>query len=303
MESLEKDKILNALDNFQDLNLDINPENFEESDLMKVFGTFLELPDEQFDAIAPYIITELQTSLRDPETQLALLHQFKESGHDLDELLESAASINEALEGLNDELELSKNKIDFIKQITLSVYNSLSASANATDTIVNIPIELCHEDAQIPTYANLTDAGMDIYALEDIVIKPGEIKLVPTGLKVAIPIGYELQIRPKSGRALKTKLRIANTPGTIDSGYRDEIKVIIENIEPSFKDIGYHFDDNGKIIIDSIEHGSNMYITKGEKFAQLVLNKIPKASFYKVNSVMEFPNDGRAGGFGSTGIK
>ena len=76
MESLEKDKILNALDNFQDLNLDINPENFEESDVMKVFGTFLELPDEQFDVIAPYIITEMETSLRDPEIQLALLQQL-----------------------------------------------------------------------------------------------------------------------------------------------------------------------------------------------------------------------------------
>ena len=125
--------------------------------------------------------------------------------------------------------------------------------------------------------------------------------LIPTGIKVAIPEGYEIQVRPKSGRALKTKLRVANTPGTIDTGYRDEVKVIIENVEPPIKDIAYHF-ENGKVIIDSILHGMPFTIGKGEKFAQLVLNKIEKANFYKVEDINLFEGD-RGGGFGSSGLK
>jgi dUTP pyrophosphatase len=151
----------------------------------------------------------------------------------------------------------------------------------------------------MPTYAHLTDAGMDIYLTEDIVIHPGETVLIPTGIKVAIPLGYELQVRPKSGRSLKSKLRIANTPGTIDAGYRDEIGVIIDNIEPFIKSAD--IDENGRLY--NIEFGSSHTIGKGEKFAQLVLCEVPKAIFYQVETVSAIENDGRAGGFGSTGVK
>lgn len=131
---------------------------------------------------------------------------------------------------------------------------------------------------------------------------------MPTGIKVALPPGFELQVRPKSGRALKTKLRVANTPGTIDQGYRDEVKVIIENIEAPIKDIQYEevFDSiTGKINylkIKSILHGSDFFVSKGEKFCQLVLAEVPKASFYRVDSVKEI-GENRGGGFGSTDIK
>jgi dUTP pyrophosphatase len=160
-------------------------------------------------------------------------------------------------------------------------------------------MEYCRTSAKIPTYAHLTDSGMDIYAVEEITINPGETKLVPTGLKVAIPAGYELQVRPKSGRCLKTKLRVANTPGTIDAGYRDEIGVIIDNIEPFIKSAD--IDENGRLY--NVEFGSSYTIGKGEKFAQLVLCEVPKAAFYQVESVRAIENDGRAGGFGSTGVK
>jgi dUTP pyrophosphatase len=140
---------------------------------------------------------------------------------------------------------------------------------------------------------------MDIYALEDITIAPGETKLIPTGLKVAIPAGYELQVRPKSGRCLKTKLRVANTPGTIDAGYRDEIGVIIDNIEPFIKDA--EMDENGRLY--NVLFGQSYTIGKGEKFAQLVLAEVPKAVFYEVEKVDAIENDGRNGGFGSTGVK
>jgi dUTP pyrophosphatase len=140
---------------------------------------------------------------------------------------------------------------------------------------------------------------MDVYALEDITIAPGETKLVPIGIKVAIPAGYELQVRPKSGRCLKTKLRIANTPGTIDAGYRDEIAVIIDNIEPFIKSA--EMGEGG--VLYNVEFGSSHTIGKGEKFAQLVLAEVPKAIFYQVEKVADIANDGRNGGFGSSGLK
>jgi dUTP pyrophosphatase len=164
---------------------------------------------------------------------------------------------------------------------------------------VLIPIEYCREDAKMPTYAHLTDAGMDIYLTEDVVIHPGETKLIPTGLKVAIPLGYELQVRPKSGRSLKSKLRIANTPGTIDAGYRDEIGIIADNIDPVIRHAD--MDENGRLY--NVLWGSDITLSKGEKIAQLVLSEVPKAVFYEVEAVSAIQNDGRKGGFGSTGDK
>src|SRR5574344_2884718 len=86
-----------------------------------------------------------------------------------------------------------------------------------------------NKDAVIPTYAHTGDAGMDIRAIEDVELNPHETKIIHTGIAVAIPEGYELQVRPRSGLSLKTPLRVSNTPGTIDSGYRDEIGIIISN--------------------------------------------------------------------------
>jgi dUTP pyrophosphatase len=194
---------------------------------------------------------------------------------------------------------ISHQKRDFLKRMLAMTYNALAEAEGVAKKTILIPIEYCREGAKMPTYAHLTDSGMDIFALEDITIEPGETKLVPTGLKVAIPAGYELQVRPKSGRCLKTKLRVANTPGTIDAGYRDEIGVIIDNIEPYIK--SSQMDETGRLY--NVEFGSSYTIGVGEKFAQLVLCEVPKAAFFQVESVASVENDGRAGGFGSTGVK
>ena len=194
---------------------------------------------------------------------------------------------------------LSFPKRDFLKQMLGMTYNAVAEAEGVAKKTILIPLEFCREDAKTPAYAHLTDSGMDVYATEDITIAPGEIKLVPIGIKVAIPAGYELQVRPKSGRCLKTKLRVANTPGTIDAGYRDEIGVIIDNIEPFIKEA--KMDENGRLY--EVLFGSSYTIGKGEKFAQLVLCEVPKAVFYQVEHVSDIANDGRNGGFGSTGVK
>ena len=265
----------------------------------------LSLPEEQFQVLRPIVEQELEKSLNNVGDKLILTQALNANGSKAEDLVEAFEIIAEQID-TQMAAEMSKQKRDFLKHLMANICNAISDTEGIAKKIVRIPIELCHPDAKIPTYANATDAGMDVYALEDITIHPGETVLVKTGLKVAIPVGYEIQVRPKSGRALKTKMRVANSPGTIDSGYRDEIGIIIDNIEPPIKDITYTSElVDGKPVytITSILHGSDMFITKGEKFAQLILSEKPKAAFYEVDSVSKIENDGRKGGFGSTGLK
>ena len=130
---------------------------------------------------------------------------------------------------------------------------------------------------KVPSYAHPGDAGLDIYSAVDEIIKPGEIKLIPTGIMIAVPRGYEAQIRPKSGLALKG-LSIVNTPGTIDSGYRGEVKIIMINF------------------------GKDSYVIgKDSKIAQMVINKVEEAQIKIVSNLEDTPRG--EGGFGSTGLK
>jgi dUTP pyrophosphatase len=143
---------------------------------------------------------------------------------------------------------------------------------------VEIYLEICHPEAKTPSYARAGDAGMDLYAVENILIKPGQTVLVRTGLKVAIPVGYEIQVRPRSGLSLKSPLRVANSPGTIDAGYRDEIGIIMHNTSPT----------------------EEYSLQKGDRIAQLVLQKVPLIQWIPVEKVAEI-GENRGGGFGSSG--
>ena len=158
--------------------------------------------------------------------------------------------------------------------------------------------EKCRENAVIPTYAHDGDAGMDLYSCEDVLVKPGCSVLVPTGLKMAIPYGYEVQIRPRSGISLKTTLRVPNTPGTIDCGYRDEVNVIIYNAsnrEDASEDAPFTLQDKG------CKHGTYL-IKKGDRIAQMVFAKVEYADLKVVDSVADI-GENRGGGFGSSGIQ
>jgi dUTP pyrophosphatase len=149
---------------------------------------------------------------------------------------------------------------------------------SATEEKINIYVECCHPEAKLPAYARVGDAGMDLYTIEEQKIQPGQTVLVRTGLKVAIPVGYELQVRPRSGLSLKSPLRIANSPGTIDAGYRDEICVIVHNTSLT----------------------EEYRINKGERIAQLVLQKVPVINWVPVEDVEDI-GENRGGGFGSSG--
>ena len=164
--------------------------------------------------------------------------------------------------------------------------------------MTEIYIEKCREDAKLPAYAHDGDAGMDLYAAEEVTIEPGKSALVPVGIKMAIPYGYEVQIRPRSGVSLKTPLRIPNAPGTIDCGYRDEVNVIVYNASICH-DEGI---DAEPLTLDSkgCIHGTYK-IRKGDRIAQMVVAKVEYCSFKETYNVKAIGQD-RGGGFGSSGV-
>lgn len=144
----------------------------------------------------------------------------------------------------------------------------------------NVPVpvkRLPHfEGLELPAYATEGAAGMDVLAAEDVTLAPGARHAVATGLAVAIPPGFEIQVRPRSGLALKHGVTVPNTPGTIDSDYRGELKVIM------------------------INHGDSAFeIRRGDRIAQLVLAPVTQASWLPVEELDETLRG--EGGFGSTG--
>ena len=263
---------------------------------LDMFESLMGLDDESFEQLKPQVLQLFVETLHEPESisefrTLAIAQGYTE---------ETAKADFETAMSAIDEIDfLSEAKKDFLRQIYTLVSNQLSEIISSDNKIIRIPCELT-EGTDIPTYAHDTDAGMDIYSPDEYTIAPGETVIIPTGIKAAIPEGYALLIQPRSGQSAKTKLRIANTPGLIDSGYRDEIGVIVENIEPPFKDIDYEFDSTGNIHIKSILHGQSYTIAPGQRFAQMRLVQVPKAEFVRVESVGEIGED-RGGGFGSTG--
>lgn len=158
---------------------------------------------------------------------------------------------------------------------------------------IKVYIEIISEGVKLPEYANPYDSGMDVFANEEVEVKPLETVLVKTGLKFAIPEGYEIQVRPRSGISLNTPLRIPNSPGTIDAGYRDELGIIVHN--SSTKDSGEIY-----TIRDKGNKPGNYKILKGDKICQIVLAEVPRMEFEKVGSVRDIGTD-RNGGFGSSG--
>jgi len=132
-------------------------------------------------------------------------------------------------------------------------------------------------DASLPSYAHPGDAGMDLKSAEDAVVEPGARLLVHTGLVMALPEGYEAQVRPRSGLALKNGITVLNTPGTIDEGYRGEVGVILFNTgDTAFR------------------------IAKGDRIAQMVIAPVTRAQIVEAADLGS--TERGVGGFGSTGV-
>lgn len=135
------------------------------------------------------------------------------------------------------------------------------------------------EGLPLPKYMSHFAAGMDLHAAvtEEVILKPGERKLIPTGFCMALPHGYEAQVRPRSGLAIKKGISVLNTPGTVDEDYRGEVCVIL------------------------INHGEEAFsVKRGDRIAQMIVNEVPQA---ELEEVAELPETHRnSGGFGHTGV-
>lgn len=131
--------------------------------------------------------------------------------------------------------------------------------------------------APLPEYAKAGDAGADLVTMSDAVIEPGERVVVGTGIAIALPVGYAGFVHPRSGLAARAGLSVVNTPGTIDAGYRGEIKVCLINHDPR----------------------EPIVLSRGDRIAQLVVQKVERAEFVEVDELDA--SERGAGGYGSTG--
>ena len=145
---------------------------------------------------------------------------------------------------------------------------------------MKINIKKTKEDVKMPIYGTKGAACFDLYSYADVAVYPGYTIILPTGLIFEIPEGYELQIRPRSGVTINTPIRIANSPGTIDSDYRGEVGIIVSNFS------------NG-------DHRVPYLIKKGDRIAQGIITPVIRATFQEVEELSQTERNN--GGFGSTG--
>ena len=144
---------------------------------------------------------------------------------------------------------------------------------------VQVLITRLDPELPLPKYAKGGDAGADIVSRIDITLAPGERALVPTGIAIALPDGYVALVHPRSGLAIKHGVTMVNSPGTVDAGYRGELQIILINHDRS----------------------ESVSFKRGDRIAQLVIQKVERAEFVEVENL---PGSGRGeGGFGSTGVK
>ena len=147
---------------------------------------------------------------------------------------------------------------------------------------LEIAVRLLDPDLPLPSYAHPGDAGADLVTTVDLSLAPGERALVPTGISIALPDGYVALVHPRSGLAARHGLSIVNTPGTIDAGYRGEIKVLLINHDPT----------------------ESIVLRRGDRIAQLVVQRFERARFVAVDvlpeSVRGIGGYGSTGGFGAT---
>jgi dUTP pyrophosphatase len=159
-------------------------------------------------------------------------------------------------------------------------FDDMEKEINNIAKLRTIKVELVHEDAVLPKYAYPSDSGFDLHATEEVIIGPFGRALIPTGLKVSFEEGYEIQVRPKSGLAIKQGLTVLNTPGTVDQGYTGEIQVIVFNT-----------------------NNTTITIPKGMKVGQGVLCPVVQGKYVSIEQVGQVEDKDRGNnGFGSTGI-
>jgi dUTP pyrophosphatase len=195
---------------------------------------------------------------------------------------EMLKQIQEQLEGLQEQagVELDDEYQKELENLLGMTYEEMNEEMMTAMKSKTVKVELLNNDAKFPEYAYPSDSGFDLYSTEELEIGPFGRALVSTGIKLSIPDEFEIQVRPKSGLAINQGLTVLNTPGTVDSGYNGEIKVIVFNTNNNY-----------------------VKLPKGMKIAQAILCPVVNGKYVNLIEVDKV-TDGERGdnGFGSTGI-
>lgn len=261
-------------------------------EMIKEFkDTILEMfegtDDTLFGEMKPALLDQIAKAYSSQSAQEAIDHLLTEgdkSGYTLDKYIQELTVTSEVFGQVIEEIKETcvgePNKTEFCDEFLALIEAYILTALNQVSTrdTLNVAVELCHPNAKLPTYAHNTDWGADVYAVEDMVIQPGSYGvMVPTGLRVAIPHGWMISFRPRSGMSHKTPLRLSNSPGTIDETYRGELKIL--------------FDNFSTIPVE---------IKAGERIAQMGIEKSYKARYHIVTEVDKNTDRGD-NGFGSSG--
>lgn len=255
-------------------------ENFLQDNPLQLFDDFVKIPDQAFeDGRDIQEINSLISTIMNSDDFIRVLVDSRENNpsefsHYDKQFADWISKAKQNGFGTGKKKEMV---IEFMTQCK-NIFDEIKLT---NGYFPKIPVKFCRvdEDSILPKYQSIGDAGADIYAHDTVTIAPGETKVVSSGVKAIIPGGYRISIVPRSGMSLKTGIRVANAPGTIDSEYRDVIGVILTNT------------------------GTEDYtVQKGDRIAQMILEKTPKIAFQEISDE-EFQNykTNRGAGFGSSG--
>ena len=255
--------------------------------LLAAFDDLFTMEDSELEAAMPVISQELTNAFMGPAVEAQIDEYFRQCdlmGYTLDQYSKDLEAGRAALYQVMTEIkekypgsQIKAELVDIVYSLIESFYAVVALRITSRDK-VTVGIEIVHPDAKIPTYAHEGDQGADIYAVEDIIIEPHTFgNMVPTGLKMMIPYGWAVAIRPRSGMSRTTPLRISNSPATIDQQYRGEVKILFDN-----------FSDKP------------VEIKAGDRIAQFIIEKNYRGDYIQVDTV-EPDTDRGEGGFGSSG--
>ena len=245
-----------------------------ENEIKNVFSTIQNLPDESVELILPQIEDEFKKLVEEQDLVNKTKTEFLQEGYTLADIKALKQSYDDIAEDYFKIVKPTSPKGRYISAL-VGVYKGIldKIAQEGFSRTVNIKVLKETEDAILPTYAHFGDAGADLYANEEVDIQPNEVKIIQTGLKVEIPDGYEMQVRPRSG--MSTKTPILGILGTVDSGYRGPLGVMLYN------------------------HGDIPYrVQKGDRIAQAVIAPTYHGNFLISDSLSE--TERGEGGFGST---
>lgn len=246
--------------------------------------TIVSMPEEAFsaeniNAVKALILKSMPASLQKDSTNI-MYEELVQSGLTREEAQESVEEIKREVEETIDAMgPMSDNKREFARYLYSWVVDPIEEATKlycSEGKHAVIKVQLLDESAKIPTYANPDDMCADVYSNEAVVLRPGQTRIIHTGLKMAPAPGWDIEIRPRSGMSAKTGLRIANAPGSIDNKYRGELGIIADNIGTE-----------------------DIHIEKGDRIAQMKPVEHVTCHFVTVDSLDE--TERGEGGFGSTG--